>query len=152
MTEITHKMCAACGIDKPVSEFAKRSNRKTPYQSYCRPCHTTKRAEWGQRNPEAHVAAEENARLMYRFGIRQADYDRMYVEQDGKCAICGSEGGLRRGDKVRRLHVDHCHATGEVRSLLCRPCNVALGHMKDDPDLLIAAAFYLLASRGVICV
>ena len=69
------------------------------------------------------------------YGITQADYDLMLVEQDGMCAICD----LPMGEPC----VDHSHLTGKVRALVCHSCNLALGHMADDPDRLRAAAQYL---------
>jgi hypothetical protein len=38
------------------------------------------------------------------------------------------------------MHVDHCHITGKVRALVCRPCNTGMGMFKDDDVLLQAAA------------
>lgn len=63
--------------------------------------------------------------------------------QDGRCAVCPtalSEGGL---GKIKTAHIDHDHVTGRVRGLLCHPCNVAIGLMKDNPDTLRQAAKYL---------
>ncbi|QOC59453.1 endonuclease VII [Microbacterium phage AnnaLie] len=51
------------------------------------------------------------------------------------CAVCGATH--------KRFHVDHDHATGQVRGLLCGPCNQTLGLMQDDPARLRAAAAYL---------
>lgn len=66
-------------------------------------------------------------------------YALMFVQQDGKCGICRTDKPGGKGD----FHVDHCHATGTIRGLLCHGCNVSLGHFKDDPALLRAAAEYL---------
>ena len=57
----------------------------------------------------------------------------------GLCLIC-KKPPL---GKHTRLGVDHCHATGRVRGLLCNRCNRAMGMFEDDPDLLVAAAAYL---------
>jgi len=75
-------------------------------------------------------------KLKVRYGMAPGDYERLLAEQGGACAICSSSDLL--------LVVDHCHVSLAVRALLCSPCNVGLGQMKDDPDRLMAAAAYLL--------
>ncbi len=74
-------------------------------------------------------------RYLQRYGMTLDDFDRMMTEQDGKCAICNNE--------QKRLHIDHCHATGRVRGLLCTSCNLGLGLLKDDESLLAKAIKYL---------
>jgi hypothetical protein len=41
------------------------------------------------------------------------------------------------------VHLDHDHATGVVRGMLCFPCNAAIGHLRDDPQVVRRAAAYL---------
>lgn len=53
-----------------------------------------------------------------------------------RCAVCGVEDDLVG---------DHDHQTGLARGILCRPCNLAIGNMKDDPRRLRSAADYLEA-------
>jgi len=77
---------------------------------------------------------------MKKFGITYADYKAMHDKQAGKCAICGAEIGDVMGN---RLYVDHDHATGSVRGLLCSACNFGIGKFKDSPLLLRKAAEYL---------
>lgn len=49
---------------------------------------------------------------------------------------------------IREIAVDHCHATGIVRGLLCSDCNNGLGHFKDDISRLESAILYLLKERA----
>jgi len=77
-------------------------------------------------------------KLRGKYGIGISDYSRMLVAQDGRCAICHGEPN-GHGD----LHVDHDHATGRVRGLLCANCNLGLGNLRDSADLLLAAHAYL---------
>lgn len=65
------------------------------------------------------------------------------VEGVKACAICGREDP-RVGVGVG-LHIDHDHATGRVRGILCVECNKTLGQMNDDPERLRRAATYLEA-------
>lgn len=72
-------------------------------------------------------------------GIDDAAYDALLAAQGGHCAICPNR------PKTRRLHVDHDHATGAVRGLLCMRCNRALPTWV-TPEWTIAAAYYLGAA------
>lgn len=74
--------------------------------------------------------------LKLRYGLDRTDYDHMVAEQAGRCKLCQST-------QTKPLYVDHDHETGRVRGLLCFHCNVALGHFRDDPELLEAALSYL---------
>lgn len=74
--------------------------------------------------------------------LRQLKDEATRKELTGKpCTICGK---VPKGEfRLDVLHLDHDHATGEFRGWLCRSCNLGIGHFKDDPLLLEAAAAYL---------
>ena len=78
--------------------------------------------------------------LKSHYGITQDDFDRMLAGQGGRCAICGTTEPGTRGT----WRVDHDHGTGQVRGLLCDRCNLGIGYMQDDPEILMAAARYLM--------
>ena len=71
------------------------------------------------------------------YGVSRERYEQMVAEQNGVCAICGGPPG------ERSLNVDHDHATGQVRSLLCTRCNIGIGGFRDDPTLILKALAYL---------
>ena len=71
--------------------------------------------------------------------ISEEDYNRLFDEQEGCCAVCGTH----QSELDKRLSVDHNHETGEIRGLLCHPCNVGLGYFRDDEYRLALAIEYL---------
>jgi hypothetical protein len=71
------------------------------------------------------------------YGMSLDDYHAALAAQGGVCAICGESS------KGRALAVDHDHASGNVRSLLCNGCNVGLAQFRHDPILLQKAIRYL---------
>lgn len=84
------------------------------------------------------------------YGLTPTEYQVMFVKQHGCCAICGfsAEDQRSHGKRKKRLEVDHCHKTRNVRGLLCGKCNTALGMFRDDPRLLLEAILYL-TSGGI---
>ena len=117
--------------------------------------------DWYQRNRERILAERKEAyegldeealadlkaqavmrNRRYRYGLSPEGYRAMLEEHGYICAIC-SMPHL----EDRPLQVDHDHITEQRRGLLCRRCNIVLGWVKDDIDLLEAAISYL-RTRG----
>jgi hypothetical protein len=98
----------------------------------------------------AHPASAETNRrrhLRKAFGLTPEDYDAILAAQGGVCAVCRRpETSRNRTGAVRRLAVDHDHATGRIRGLTCLACNRTIGYARDDPTVLDAAATYLRAA------
>lgn len=81
-----------------------------------------------QRNKYKHIGKARKYNLLRNYGITEQDYERMLIDQDGVCKICGyPPHGHGKNPESKKLHVDHDHKTGEVRGLLCSRCNGALG-------------------------
>lgn len=78
-----------------------------------------------------------------RYGITPEGFAAMLADQGGKCAVCSTPEPRGKSD----WHVDHDHATGIVRGILCITCNIALGMLHDDPARCRAAAEYLDFAR-----
>lgn len=75
------------------------------------------------------------------YGLSTDDYSELVEEQNGVCALCG------KASEERAIAVDHDHASGEIRGLLCSPCNTGVGMFRDDPGLLRKAIAYIEAHR-----
>lgn len=80
-----------------------------------------------------------------RYGLTLEQYDFLLRAQGGRCAICGTHD-----NSGVALGVDHHHETGAVRGLLCDPCNIAIGGLRDDPALMRAAIAYVERPLPVI--
>lgn len=83
--------------------------------------------------------------LRRKYGITAKDYAKLWKAQDGLCAICRRpEVATLVDGQIQSLAVDHNHATGEVRGLLCRACNIGLGMFQDDRGRMLDAVKYLM--------
>lgn len=82
-------------------------------------------------------------RLKKNYGITTEDYNKMFEDQEGCCAICGKH----QKDINKKLAVDHDHVTGKVRGLLCHKCNIGMGHFNDDINLLGIVIEYLSKNK-----
>lgn len=74
-----------------------------------------------------------------KYGLTPEGKTAMLEAQGGVCACCGSPSPNHKQGWV----VDHCHDTGKVRGILCQPCNLALGKVKDSTNHLRALITYL---------
>jgi hypothetical protein len=70
-------------------------------------------------NHKKYPHKRKNYSLKYGYGITLDDYNKMFKQQKGKCAICKRH----QNDLTRTLCVDHNHKTNQVRALLCVTCN-----------------------------
>jgi Recombination endonuclease VII len=154
------RLCCECSTD--ISHRATQARR---CEDCVRKAKNTVTRAWSQRNKERVRAnqqawAERNPGRMRelqrawavrnaerrrdgwsrrQYGLSLADRDAMLAAQNDSCAICGTKSPGRRG-----WNVDHCHATGEVRGILCGACNVGIGQLRDDPAVLLSAYRYLM--------
>ena len=93
-------------------------------------------AEWKKNNPQKN----RESQLKYKYGITTKQIMATMDKQNYRCAVCG---GINNDSRKRVLGIDHCHATGKFRGMLCGNCNRMLGMAKDSPSILRAAVRYL---------
>jgi hypothetical protein len=170
MTET--KICGKCHIEKDVNKFPSRG--KAGRRAWCRECYyiynrkydhehrSTRTAQHKvhvENNQERVAETHKKSRDKHKpdikvrnrnFSLKQlnmvpGDYDRMFKEQNGVCAICGKpETAVNtKTGNIQRLSIDHDHKTGKIRGLLCSQHNLGIGNFDDDENLLIAAAAYV---------
>lgn len=148
--ESSGKTCSHCGVLKGLHDFEPHRQCADGRVSQCRDCSRDKERVWRKANPESikarrdRYAPKSRRKAMDRYrlrvyGITPEQFEALTVLQNGKCAICGAT----ESSDGRGLCVDHCHATGVVRGLLCSGCNKGLGHFSDSADRMLAASEYL---------
>lgn len=122
--------CSPCGQWKPIDQFIIHRSRSKPDKEYrdtrCDLC----RRHYYQRT---------------RYGMSLEQFESLLAV--GKCFACGSDGS----ESIGGLHVDHCHATGIVRGLLCQKCNHLVGFIeKAGRDRLTAVLEYISGKHAAI--
>lgn len=100
----------------------------------CEPCKKEK-ADYNARTGVARKTARKRAGCE---DISERECIALWNKQGKKCAICAKRMDWPNKD----IHVDHNHATGKVRGILCSRCNRAMGLFKDNPVVLAKAAQY----------
>ena len=130
--------CSCCKLVKSTTEFYKNRSKKDGFTTECKLCNRMNCKKY-KRTPRGKVADSRGGakyrasvkgkitartwKLKTVYGIPFDDYNRMFTEQNGCCAICGKH----QSEFSNRLNVDHDHKTGVVRGLLCVACNTRLG-------------------------
>ncbi len=129
------KICTKCNIEKSLTDFHKRGNG---YQAWCKICKTKHKAGWIVNNRDK---VKQN-NLWSKYRLRLEDWQKMWNDQNGKCALCK--------DREPTI-VDHNHACCSgpiscgkcVRALVCNRCNILLGVLECNSELVSEAYDYL---------
>jgi len=107
----------------------------------CKPCHSAYQKHYHatHKHEEQFINSRQKAQAAYKERLRKKPKQKPYVrytlskrkkehmlqEQEHRCAICHDE---------RELIVEHCHKTGIVRGLVCRPCNTRIGVVENSTN------------------
>lgn len=166
LVEMRMRKCSGpCGLTKDIKEFYAN-------EWWCKNCSNARTVAYKQAHPEynreqvrqyraknpakvketkqtsdaKHPARRRAYRLKELYDLTLEEVAAMAVAQGNLCAVCGTDDPGSRGIRMTWV-VDHDHASGRVRGLLCARCNRGLGLLKDDPAVLRAAADYVERHR-----
>lgn len=145
----SEKKCSACQIEQSLDSFPRDARTRDKRRSDCRNCCNRRVQTFRTANRVRLADERQNDRKLQWTKYRAREITKkygisweMYLEWHarGRCDICGATDPRSRWGV---FSLDHDHANGNVRGLLCSPCNTGLGNFKDTPDNLRAAANYL---------
>jgi len=135
------KECVKCGEIRSLDEFQLRKDTGK-LRGVCKICRAEQEASRRATPGFKPKPITKEAKDKYNFNLRARRYGlsvddllELLKEADGICKICGEEADLV---------VDHNHETGEVRGVICGPCNLMLGHARDNISILSNGIKYLL--------
>ena len=166
--ENSTKQCNTC---KEFVSFEKFTKTRGKFNANCKKCTSEKerkrRANFSEERKEKEKQKDRNRRHrridgnfpiswkynLKKYGLSPEEYDKIFITQNGKCAICNKEETIitKYGYKAR-MHVDHNHSTGKIRELLCSACNHAIGLFKENVEVMKSAIEYLIKhnNNGII--
>lgn len=164
------KICTKCKRELPATLdfFYKQKRGLFGLHSRCKECYreydnSEKRKEskklWVLRNIEkrreqvrlhkAKPKSKAKTRLQHVlkfYNLSEEELINKMDKQKGCCEICGDS--LVKPDSKRFYTVDHNHITGEARGLLCNECNLAVGNLKEDINIVNSLKSYLEKYNG----
>lgn len=122
------RFCYTCDTIKTCEDFYKG-------QTVCKVCVKPVLQRRKELNPDKHRQYHRKAALLTKYkDLPREVADQLSRNRWGHCECCGD---------MKKLVVDHDHATGLMRGLLCHHCNMMLGHALDNPARLELGAAYL---------
>lgn len=150
------KKCTGCKVFKPVAEFTRNTATADGLEYRCRKCISRFNKRYYESHKEARKEEQKTRRANYeqyeldsqresrwsrihQINFTVVRYNEMFLEQKGCCAICGRH----QSEFKKALAVDHDHLTGEIRSLLCNPCNLIIGQLEIQSEIRVKCGKYL---------
>ena len=125
---MAEKQCTKCGVPMPLEEFPVAKHHSDGRASQCKQCTADRESVY---------------RKAARYGVTVERFAEMRAAQNDRCAICNSPETFQYAGRSHLLSIDHSHATGKIRGLLCRKHNAMLGLANDSIETLRAAIAYL---------
>ena len=157
------KICTKCAQEKELIFFSKDKYKKDGRCSACKECNVVDHVRRYHSNPESErnrsnsyrdnlrktnpaklKLSNRNTKLKRAYNLSDDLVTKMKEEQNYCCFVCKKH---EQDIKGKGLVVDHDHATGKVRKLLCTGCNTALGLLKEDTTIIKQLAEYVNAYK-----
>jgi uncharacterized Zn finger protein (UPF0148 family) len=121
----------------------------------CPNCTRRWNREYYHRSPKRRESQRRGS-IQRKYGVSMDILNNMFREQNESCAICArhwtkcEKATHSRYDEVflQHLYIDHCHATGKARGLLCNKCNIAIAMLEETLERFDAAKAYLMRHRA----
>lgn len=88
---------------------------------------------------KSRIHEAKNYHLKKKYGMTLDEYNLLFLKQEGKCAICEKHQSTIKNS----LCVDHNHITGEIRGLICQPCNLIVGLCNERIEVLLNTIEYI---------
>jgi hypothetical protein len=133
--ETNTKACSTCKEEQPASEYWKNTASFDSLDYQCKTCKRASRPHQDKTNAKVYA---RNWNRFKHTGFTIQEFDSKLEEQNFQCAIC-----LTTEPGGRDWNADHDHSDGQKRGVLCRKCNLGIGHLNDDPEVLQRAIEYI---------
>ncbi len=138
------KICPRCSEEKDESGYYRCGNGL--FMSWCKACCKRLRPQNTAYFKKYYLKNKEHRRETdreRRYGVSKELFDFVFNAQGQKCGICGT-----RDSGKNHWHVDHDHATGQFRGVLCTHCNgIVTEH--GTKETLLKAISYLEQTKVV---
>jgi hypothetical protein len=138
------RVCLSCEKGKSWNEFTKD---KYGYNQKAATCKECKNARY--KDPRGGDLKSRPDKIKRLYGVTYEHVVQVLASQFGMCAnrACGEKISLDVPLGKGRAVIDHDHATGKFRALLCPGCNSLLGSIETKQNLMIGLHEYLIKFR-----
>lgn len=143
--------CFICNKIKETKDFIKHGKCLGGIKNNCIPCYRKMNYDYIHADIEKYCNNVRFKTVKFTYGLSKSDYLGLILSHNNMCAICGitpeeQTEKIRKDSRLKKkknLCIDHDHKTNKVRGLLCASCNLGLGYLEDDINLLKKAIQYL---------
>lgn len=118
---------------------------------------------WREANPDKVLSASKAYRLAHpdrvranqlkhRFGLTLEQWNALFDQQGACCAVCRTTDPGKRGWCVDHAHVARDDGSYFIRGILCNRCNIAIGMLSDNVEVMQRAIDYVVSNGAAIVV